>query len=151
MNKATLYALIGAVLYGTQSAVIEMRLKELTPTAVLLCFYIAMLPVVLAILAYKWSTGTPIIWPQGGNLYIAGAMGIAYFWADWFTVAAYNTGGDVATVTGILMLVPIIASVIKLADGGTLPNIWQVAAYLTMAVSVGLFAKGLEVATSRTM
>ena len=69
-------------------------------------------------------------------------LGLIFTVADYCYVGAYNQGGTLLTITSIMLLVPVLASLIKFGLTKQAPNLWLVGGYLLAAGAVALVAKG---------
>ena len=140
--RPVLFAFIGMMLYALQSVVLEQKLSRYSTAGVLLCFYLAMLPLTLVWLAQMKLAGQPIMVPSGKMFLLAAAVGAMYFFADGFYIGAYTSGGSVFVITTVAVLFPVLASVIRYVWVGGSPNVYQVIGYFLAVAAVFLVAKG---------
>ena len=80
--------------------------------------------------------------PTGTTLVLAIVLGLIFTAADYCYIGAYNSGGKLATITSITLLVPVFASIIKFGLTQRMPNLWQVGGYVLAGCAVALVAKG---------
>lgn len=80
--------------------------------------------------------------PAGNDLLILFGIGLIFFAADYFYIGAYTNGGDLATVTCIVALLPVVASVFKFAWTQSLPNAYQASGFVLAFIAVLLVSKG---------
>ncbi|TRZ64401.1 MAG: hypothetical protein D4Q79_01570 [Spirochaetia bacterium] len=140
--KPVLYACAAMFLYAFQNVTIEQKLAKYATASILLYFYLAMLPMA-AILAFSMkASGQQSVWPSGNAITLVLSVGVAYFFADYFFISAYTSGGSVATIMTTTMLFPVFASIVKFFWVGVLPNCYQIASYLFAVVSILLLIKG---------
>ncbi|MBX4187452.1 MAG: DMT family transporter [Candidatus Doudnabacteria bacterium] len=140
--KSYLYALIGTALYAITGVVIEQKLEKFNNTALVLLFVLPMIPIALLWLWFQKTTHQEINFPTGSALWIVMILGVAYFFADYFFLGAFTAGGNVMTVSTILLLTPAIAAIIKYLWVGGKPNVYQVSGYVLIAAAMLLVAKG---------
>ncbi|MEY2640871.1 MAG: hypothetical protein RL150_264 [Candidatus Parcubacteria bacterium] len=140
--KTTLYALIGIVLYAIQNAIIDVKLKQYSPTGILLGFYIILLPLALGLFLWQKASGQPVGIPTGKPFLILSLVAVMFFIADFFYIGAYTSGGNVVTVTILLSLMPVIGGIIKFFWVRDVPNGWQVTSFGFALIAVICIAIG---------
>ena len=80
--------------------------------------------------------------PAGCMLMLVIVLGLVYAAGDYFFVGAYTHGGDILTVSSIVLLLPVFASLLKFVLTKNYPNLWQIFGYLLASAAVMLIAKG---------
>jgi len=140
--KPVLFACLAVLLYSSQNVILEQKLAKYHTVTILVYFYIVMLPVTLGWIAGLKITKQPFVAPSGIAILIALGVGLVYFFADFFFVGAYTSGGSVFSVTTIVIMLPVFASVIKYFWVGGLPNLYQIAGYILAFFAVFLVTKG---------
>lgn len=141
--KPVVYALFALFLYATQNVVIEQKLAKFEVSSVLIYFYIIMLPLAVIRLAQLKLSGQ-VVTPSGTAILIALIVGVVYFFADYFFLGAYNAGGSLMTVSTIIIMFPIFASIIKYLWVGGLPNMYQVTGYILAMFAIIFVIKGSQ-------
>lgn len=147
MKRSSLLALAAVLLYATQNVLLEQKLAKYSTPALLLIFYLVMAPLAGLRLWYLSASGQGVNFPIGTGLGLAVFAGLMYFAADYCFVGAYTSGGDLLTITTIVILFPVAASIAKYLWVGELPTIFQVAGYLLAIVAVWLVIKGSPIPT----
>lgn len=142
MAKSLYFPLIAVVCYAVANVVLEQKLSKYNNLS-LLVVYAGLIFVLAAVLRQFMRTADPV-WdfPAGAAMLLMIAVALVFFAADYFYLGAYTNGGDVLTITMIMTLLPVVASVVKFLWVGGLPNKWQLAAYACAIAAVALAAKG---------
>ena len=142
--KPVVYATITVMLFSIVNVALEQKLAKYNAAALMICFYAVMVPIAFARVGFQRIIEGPVAFPTGATLVFAIAIGIIYFAADFSYISAFTAaGGDVMTITTIMMMVPISSSLVKyLYTGGALPNGFQMAGYVLAAAAVYLVSKG---------
>lgn len=140
--KPVIYALLALILYAFQNVLLEQKLSKYSTVAIMVYFYITLLPLALVSLFYLKVSGQTVLAPSGVTILAAILIGSLYFFADYFYIGAYTSGGSVLTVTSIVIMFPVFASVIKYFWTGGVPNAYQVFGYLLAVAAVLLISKG---------
>ena len=140
--KSYIYALIGTVMYAVTGVVIEQKLEKFNTTALVLLFTLPMIPIALVVLWFQKASNHKIDFPAGSALWIVMALGVIYFFADYFFLGAYTAGGNVVTISTILLIAPAVAAIIKYFIDGGKPNLYQISGYALVVVAMILLAKG---------
>ena len=140
--KPAITACIGVFLYAVLNVVMEQKLSKYSTANLLIYFYLVMLSIAFLQLRAEKLVGQAIIAPHGSATVIVLLVGVAYFYADYFYLKAYNGGGSLLTITTIFIMFPVFASLIKYAWVRELPNPYQITAYIFAAAAILLTAKG---------
>ena len=147
MSKPVIFALLAVVFYAVASVALEQKFSKYNNLSLLVVY--AFIVMTLALSARSYLKTADPVWdfPTGQALLLMGTVGVVFFLADYFYLGAYTNKGDVITITTIVTLTPVVASVVKYLWVGGVPNSWQFAAYASAAVTVMLAAKGASQAT----
>ena len=140
--KPVVFVLSAVILYAFANVVLEQKLAKYNTASVLIYTYLVMLPLAIAFARYPKMMGQEIIAPSGIGIWIALGTGLVWFWADYLYVAAYTNKGSLITITTILVMIPVLASVFRFYWIGGLPNRYHVVGYLLAAGAVLLVAMG---------
>lgn len=152
------FALVSAILYGSQSYVLEQKLSPYNPYAVLVSLYAVMTVIVVGILISLKASGKPIAWPVNGwdwkMIGLIAVSGVIFFLADGFMVTAYaeskaKGGASLHEIVAMTALIPVFASIMKYVWTQKAPNRWHVASYVLVAGVLWLAGKGAELETKR--
>ena len=142
MNNPVFLTCVAVVLYALQNVIMEMKLAKYSTVAIILIVYSVMLPLSLVLISQMKFTGKVVAFPTGKILVFALLSGLIFFVADYCYISAYTIGGDLITITTIIALFPVVASIIKFFITGTVPNSYQVAGWLLAIFAVYLVGKG---------
>jgi len=145
--KIVLFAAMAVFLYALQNVLLEQKLANFNTAPILVYVYTAAFPLALVRFGYLKATGQSIRVPSGMALAIALLAGVMLFFADLLYVGAYTSGGNLMTITTIVVLFPAFASLIRYFWVGGLPNRYQAAGYILAALAVLLVAKGNAIQT----
>ncbi len=140
--RSVVYAFIGTCLYAITGVVIEQKLEKFNTTALVFLFIAPMVPLALIWLGVQKITHQEINFPTGTALLIVMAMGVAYFFADYFYLGSFSHGGSVITISTIILIVPAVAALIRYLWVGGLPNAYQVIGYLLIVIAMVFITKG---------
>ncbi len=140
--KPVIYAVVALFLYATQNVVLEQKFSGYSTVTILLCLYAVMLPTALIQLGFMHASGQTITAPNGVMIIVALGVGLVYYFADYFFVGAYTHGGSVTTITTIVIMLPVFASIVKFFWVGGLPNGYQIGGYMLAVGSIFLIIKG---------
>lgn len=145
ITKPVVYAFLAMWLYAFSNVVIEVKLAKYTTMALLLYWYFTLAPLAVAGLGYMYLSGQKIVVPHGSDAWMAIAAAVVFFFADYFYIGAYTSGGSLLAVTTLVVLFPAIAQLIKFAWVGGSPNYYHLVGYLLAAIAVVLISKGSAV------
>ena len=134
--KSIVYACIAIMLYAIQNTIIDVKLKNNSTASLLLVFYIVLLPLAIGLFCYQKLSGQAVTIPQGNTLWIVVAVAVMFFVADFFYFGAYTSGGDVATITIILVLMPVVSALIKFLWVKDVPTPYHMIGFVFAAISV---------------
>ena len=140
--KPIYHALISVVLYALHNVILEQKLSKYSTIILLIGFYSVMLPVAISHLYVLKSAGQSFLIPNNKTILLIASLALVYFVADYFFMSAYTNGGDILTITTIVIMFPIFASIIKFFWVGGVPNLYQVSGYVLAVISVILVTKG---------
>ena len=139
-----LLALAGMTIYAVTGVIIEQRLEKFSTVALALLFVLPMLPISLLWLWIQKSHGG-ITFPKGAALALTLVLGVVYFFADYFYLGAFTSGGNALTISTIAITAPVLTALIRHFWVGGWPNGWQITGYVFAACAVLLLAKGTMV------
>ena len=140
--KPILFTLVATGCYAVCNVLLELKFSKLNPLT-LMIMYASVIWISAVGMRQLVKTEDPSFnFPGGTMLVLAIVLGLIYAAGDYFFVGAYNSGGDVVTITCITILIPVVASVIKFGITKQFPNWWQVSGYALAALGVVLVAKG---------
>ena len=142
MNRAIALTALAVILYALQNVLMEQRLAKHSTVSILVIAYTVMLPLSLIRLLHLRLAGNPVIFPTGSLLTVALLTGLLWFASDYCYVGAYTSGGDLVTITTVIALFPVAASVIRFFITAALPNAYQFGAWLLAAAAVYLVTRG---------
>ena len=154
--KPILYAVIAVVLYGVQNVLIDVKLKQYSTIALLLGFYLVLLPLGLGTFIYLKLSGQPVQLPTGPDLKILAVVAVMFFIADVFYVSAYTSGGEVISITILAVLMPVVGGVVKYLWVKETPTKYHVVALVFAAlailfVAIGNTKKPLTISANETI
>ena len=140
--KPVIFTCIALVIYALQSVVLEQKLAKFSTGVILsYCYPVMFLFALLLIGSMRYNNQT-IVSPSGTDLMITIGMAIGWIIADAFFLGAYEVGGSLITITTIIIMFPVFASVIKYLWVGGLPNSYQIGGYVLAVLAVLLVSKG---------
>ncbi len=138
--KPVIFAVVGVFLYAAQGVLIERKLAEFSPFAIMLLFYAGVLTLAIpSFLIQKYSIGVSM--PHGSEYLFVIACGLMLFIADYFYYSAYTSGGNLTAITTIVTMLPVAASLIKFVFGGGLPSFRQACGCILAIIAVMLVGK----------
>lgn len=140
--KPILLALAGMAIYSLTGVIIEQRLEKFSTVALVLLFVAPMVVVSLFWILGQRSLGQTVVWPKGSLLWLTILIGIVYFFADYFYLGAFTSGGNVLVISTIAIMAPVFTAIVRNLWVGSWPNAYQVAGYALAACAVLLLAKG---------
>lgn len=88
----------------------------------------------------------PLPFPKGSMWWLVLVLGMLYTLGSTLNYTAYATGGSVAMMSCMTLLMPLFASAINFVLTRELPNAWQASAYVAGTVTLLLLIKGSMVA-----
>lgn len=142
MSKPVLFSLLAMVCYAIVNVLFEQKFAKFNNLTAM-CIY--PLPILLVGIVGRYMTKTSdpsFDFPVGLDLTILIAMGFIAAAADYFYFGAYTGGGDLLTVTSIIVMFPVASSLIKFVLTRGLPNVWQISGYILAVGAMLLVAKG---------
>lgn len=142
--RGAIYATIAVVLFSFLNVALEQKLSKYNAAALMLCFYVVMVPLAFARVGFVRITDGSVAFPTGVLLAFVFLFGAVYFVADFSYISAFTSAGaDVMTVTTILMMTPVFSSLVKYVyTGGGLPNVSQVIGYLLTIAAIYFVGRG---------
>jgi len=131
--KPALFAAIGILGYVVMNVMIEQRLKQSSPLAnsllMLVCGGVIILPLTLL----QWWLHPKFTMPPVTDWRLLVSLGLAFAFADYFFLKAYNSGGSLIMISTMVALFPVFASILNSSLGGAPPSYRQ---WLGWAVAV---------------
>ncbi len=141
-SRPVVYAFLAMWLYAFSNVVIEVKLAKYTTMALLLYWYFTLAPLAVAGIGYMYLSGQKVVMPSGSAAGKAILAAVVFFFADYFYIGAYTSGGSLLAVTTLVVLFPAIAQLIKFVWVGGSPNYYHMLGYLLAAIAVILISKG---------
>ena len=142
MSKPALFAVLAMLFYAIANVVLEQKFSRFN-NLTLMCVYVAPIMLVAIIGRAVTKTSDPTFdFPVGFDLMLLIAVGFIWAAADYFYVGAFTNGGSLLTVTSIMLLSPVVASIIKFAWVQGVPNVWQIGGYFLAVSAVLMVIKG---------
>lgn len=140
--KSFIYALIGIILYAVQNTIIDVRLSKYSTVNLLVGWYVVLLPLAVGLYFYQKFFGTPAEMPAGSDLSLLVAVAVMFFIADFFYIGSFTAGGNVVTITILLVLMPVIGSLMKFVWVREVPTSYHFAAFFFAFLAVVFIAVG---------
>jgi drug/metabolite transporter (DMT)-like permease len=140
--KSIIYALIGIILYAVQNTIIDVRLKQYSTVSLLVGMYIILLPLGVGLFLYQKYMGQAMITPSGNDFKIVAFVAAMFFIGDFFYVGAYTSGGNVVTITILLVLMPVIGGLMKFWWLKESPTPYHFVAFVCAALAIVFIALG---------
>ena len=140
--KPVIFVLLALGLYSFQNVLFEQKLTRLNTFSVLVYSYLVMLPFALVGLFFVKPVAGADVMPTGSTLAIIAFVGTCWFLADALYIGAYAAGGDMFTITSIMIMLPLGGTIIRYFWVGGLPNRYQMVGYACAAIAVLLIVKG---------
>ena len=129
-------------MYSILNTIIEVKLKHL-PTFSLLCtLYLILLPVVTTIFLIQKRIDPSMSFPTGDTLWVVAAVAVMFLIADYMYYGAFAKGGNVVTITTLLVLMPVLSGLLKFLWVKELPTPYHFGAVVLAAGAVILVAIG---------
>lgn len=145
ISKPIVYAFLAMWMYALQNVIIEVKLSKYTTMVLLLYWYFTLVPLAVMGLGYMYLTAQNVIIPNRNDAIMAIAVGVMFFFADFFYIGAYTNGGSLLAITTLVVLFPATAQLIKSGWVGGSFNYYHIAGYLLATIAVILIIKGSSV------
>lgn len=142
--QSIIYAFIGTILYAMTGVVIEQKLEKFNTPSLVFLFMVPMIPIALVWIWAQKSLHQQVNFPSGTAFWLVMVLGVLYYFADYFYIGAFTSGGNVLTITTIVLIAPAIASIIKYYWVGGKPSALQVGGYLCIVAGMLLITKGTK-------
>lgn len=139
--KPILLALAGMTIYAATGVAIERWLGKASTMALVLLFAAPMVAIASVVLLVQRGHG-PVSFPRGGLLWLTILLGVLYFFADYFYLGAFTSGGNALVISTIAIMAPVLTAIARHFLVGGWPNGYQMAGYVMAAGAVLLLAKG---------
>lgn len=145
MSKPVIFSFLALACYSVTNVILQEKFSKFN-NLTLMCVYMVPILVVAVIGRVVTKTSDPSFdFPVGQDLAVLIGVGILFAIADYFYVGAYTNGGDLTTTTCIIAMLPVVASIIRYAWVGGIPNAYQISGYFCALLAVLLVAKGSAV------
>lgn len=141
-SRPVVFAFLAMWLYALTNVILEVKLSKYTTMGLLLFWYFTLLPLALAGIGYMRLTGQTIVLPDRTDALIAIGVAAVFFFADYFYIGAYTSGGSLLAITTLVILFPVIAQFIKYLWVGGDVNLYHLFGYVLAAIAVFLIGKG---------
>lgn len=133
---------LAVISFSFQNVILDEKLKGYSALTMLIMFSVMAIPIAGLILFVSKSVGHQHVMPTGSDLRWILAVGLLVCIGQIFFLTSYTSGGDVITITMIVTLLPIGASIVKFCWVGGLPNMYQITGYILAFVAVLLILRG---------
>jgi drug/metabolite transporter (DMT)-like permease len=140
--KSVIFACLAVMLYAISNVIIEQKLSKFSTVSILLCSYPLFLLISLVWLNSQKLSGATTTWPTRDLLLFVLLNAAFWFLADALFIGAYTNGGSLMTITTIVVMFPIFASLLKFLMTRNPPSLWHIAGWILAAVAVILVTKG---------
>jgi drug/metabolite transporter (DMT)-like permease len=140
--KTILLPLAGIVLYTILNTIIEVKLKHLQTTSLMCGLYIVLLPVVTGIFLMNKRLDPSMSLPTGNTRWIVVGVALMFLLADYLYYGSFSRGGNVVTITTLLVLMPVISGIIKFVWVKESPSPYHISAIIFATIAVILVALG---------
>lgn len=142
ISKPLVLSLLALLFYSIANVIIEEKFSKFNSLTLMSVY---MVPILL-VSVFGWAIArTPdpsFAFPVGWALFFLIAVGFVYAAADYFYISAYTNGGDLATITCTIAMVPVVASVLKFMRTQSMPNMYHVSGFVLAFIAVLLVSKG---------
>ena len=139
--RSALFAIIGVFGYVIMNVIIEQRLKQASPLAtsllMLACGIAFVLPAALA----QWYFYPKFVLPPLTDIRLLVVLGVAFAFADYFFLKAYNSGGSLIMISTMVALFPFFASLLNVAVGGDVPSTRQLLGWIVAVIAIILVSE----------
>ncbi len=144
--KPVIFSIVATLCYAFCNVLIERYLVKYNNLTIVICYTAVILFLTLFARQIIKTTDDPSFdFPTGDAAWIILGVGLLYTVADYCYIGAYTGGGSLITITSIISMFPIFASLIKFLFTKDLPNIWQLSGYAVAVIAILLVAKGSTV------
>lgn len=140
--KLILLALFGIILYAILNTIIEIKLKHLQTFSLMCGLYIVLLPAATIIYMTRKHFDPSISLPSGNTWWIVAGIALMYILADYLYFGSLLKGGNVVTITTLLVLMPVISGIIKFVWVKESPSPYHISAIIFATIAVILVAIG---------
>ncbi len=149
MQKATVFAILAPILYALGNVLLEHKFSKYNNLTLMIVYgtVITVSAIIVRVLIKNESFSYNF--PVGNELWLLVALGFIFFAAAYFFIGAYTNGGKLLTITILMILLPVFASLFKFTSSFvihgmvyTQPNHLQLSGYILAAIAVLLVVKG---------
>lgn len=143
MPLYVLFVLTACLLYATQNVIISRQLAGISEWVMLACVHVISITLAWTIILTRHRTGMDLSLPEGMKPWLLLAtIAAVNTSADYCFFRAYTAGGNMSTITILVVTLPVFATIINVATGGTLPNWRHITAWTLVAAAVWLVSNG---------
>jgi len=142
MERSTLFALLATLLYAVANVLIEHKFAKLNSLTIMLFYAVPIFFFGLVGRQIIGPSDPSLTLPVGSEMILLIILGLIIAGADYFYISAYTNKGGLLTITSILAMMPVVASLLKFALTRAWPNWWEVGGYLLALGAVLMVAKG---------
>jgi len=142
MSKPVAFSLLAMACYAVASVLFEHKFSKFN-NLTLMCVYVVPILIVGIVGRTLTKTSDPSFdFPVGIDLILLIAVGFVLGMADYFYTGAFTNGGELLTITSIIVMFPAFSSLIKFVLTRDVPNAWQISGYILAVGAMILVAKG---------
>jgi drug/metabolite transporter (DMT)-like permease len=143
--KSILFVVVAMMLYALSNVLLEQKFSKYNTFTLMVCYVSVILVVAVIGRQTTLSGDESFNFPQGAEFALVILLGLIMATADYLYVAAYASGGDLMTISSIVVMFPVFASIVKFAMTRELPNAYQIVGYTFAVVAVLCVSKGATV------
>lgn len=133
------WALLMTLCFGASNVIIERKLATVSTLPLMVVNYIVLFSMsFFVVLSQRAVEKSAVSWPASTLLPYILVWAAIVLIADFCYFKAYHSGGSVALVTLLIIMIPVFAILIKAATGGGLPSATQLAAIPFAGIAIYL-------------
>jgi drug/metabolite transporter (DMT)-like permease len=140
--KPVIFSLLAVIGYALSNTLLELKFSKFNPLTLMICYLSVILAVAIIARQVTVTDAPSFNFPSGSYLIWVVILGLIMAVADYFYVGSYTAGGSLMTITSMMIMFPVFASIVKFAVTRELPNVWQVGGYFFAVIAVILITKG---------
>ena len=145
MSKPVIFSLLALMCYSVTNVILEQKFSKFNNLTLMCVYMVPILVVAFIGRTIVKTSDSAFNFPVGQDLLLLVAIGVIFAAADYFYIGAYTNGGDLGTITCIIAMLPVVASIMKFVWTQSLPNGYQMAGYVLAFLAVLLVSKGSTV------
>lgn len=149
MQKAVVFAILAPILYASGNVLLEHKFSKYNNLTLMIAYGAIITVSAITMRALTKDGNASYDFPVGNELWLLVVLGLIFFAADYFFIGAYTNDGDLLTITILMILLPVFASLFKFIGSFiingmvyTQPNQLQLSGYILAAIAVLLVVKG---------